>query len=319
MESLRGKRDQRALSRLFSIVENDESAAAEVMRLVGAENVHSYVIGITGPPGSGKSTLVDRLIRRFRTQGSRVGVIAIDPTSPFSGGALLGDRVRMQAHAGDEGVFIRSVGTRGVFGGLSRVTRRGIHLMEVFGLDVIFVETVGVGQTELDVMNVVDTVALLLVPESGDAIQTLKAGLMEIADIFVVNKSDRAGADVVARQLRELVALGGPAAEDDWKIVVEQAQSENDIGVDQVYSRLIEHRAFLSQRGLQDQRRVNQRKKELLEIIETRFEKGVLSYLAREESMQILTRVEEGELDPYQAADFIWGKLIKVLKEEHGT
>ncbi|MBZ0253725.1 MAG: methylmalonyl Co-A mutase-associated GTPase MeaB, partial [Candidatus Methylomirabilis sp.] len=186
--------DRRALARLITLVESRSPDVASIMAEAHRRPGHAAVLGVTGPPGAGKSTLTDKLIRRLRERGKTVGVVAIDPSSPFTEGAVLGDRIRMQDHALDPGVFIRSLATRGVHGGLSKATREVVRLFSTFGMDYVVVETVGVGQTELDVMGVADTVVIVVVPESGDSIQAMKAGLMEIGDVFVVNKADRAGA-----------------------------------------------------------------------------------------------------------------------------
>lgn len=199
---LRG--DRRALARLMTYVDNRHEALISIMKSVYPHCGKAYKIGMTGPPGSGKSTLVDRLIRYYRKANKKVGVVAIDPSSPFSGGALLGDRIRMVDHNADDKVFIRSLGSRGSHGGLSRATRDVVNLMDAFGMDLILIETVGVGQTELDIMSVADCTIVVLVPESGDTVQTMKAGLLEIADIFVVNKADREGADLIYSELMSL-------------------------------------------------------------------------------------------------------------------
>jgi LAO/AO transport system kinase len=200
--------DVRALARLITTVEEQPDKALQIFSEINKKSKDalkpSYLIGITGPPGAGKSTLIDNLISRFRKDDQTVGVIAIDPTSPFTGGAVLGDRIRMQRHSGDIEVYIRSLGTRGSVGGISRATRDVVRLLELFGKDVIIIETVGVGQVELDIMKIAQTTLVVLVPESGDVIQTMKAGLMEIADILIVNKSDREGADRLVNELKDL-------------------------------------------------------------------------------------------------------------------
>lgn len=199
--------DKRALARLMTYVDNRHEDLLALMSEVYGSERQAVKIGVTGPPGAGKSTLVNRLIHHYRKAGKKVGVVAIDPSSPFTGGAVLGDRIRMVEHGADEDVFIRSLGSRGSHGGLSRATRDVVHLMQAFGFDVVFIETVGVGQTELDIMAVADLTLVVLVPESGDTIQTMKAGLMEIADVFAVNKCDREGADRIFVELRSLAEM----------------------------------------------------------------------------------------------------------------
>src|SRR3989338_5753690 len=197
--------DRKALSRLVSLVESDPRKMIQIMREVFPHTGKALLIGITGAPGAGKSSLVDKLIQHFRKEKKEVGVIAIDPSSPFSGGAILGDRIRMQSHATDKGVFIRSLGSRGSHGGLSKATKEIVRLYDAAGFDIVIIETVGVGQTELDIMEIADTTLVVLVPESGDTVQTMKAGLMEIADIFIVNKADRDGAELLASELKEMI------------------------------------------------------------------------------------------------------------------
>src|SRR6266478_4413071 len=209
--------DRRALARLITLVENRTPEVAAVMQRLYPRIGRAMVIGLTGPPGAGKSTLGDKLIGQFRAEGKKVGVVAVDPSSPFSGGAVLGDRVRMQEHFLDEGVFIRSLSTRGRHGGLARATREVVHLLDAFGHDVVLVETVGVGQTELDIMGLAHTTVVVLVPEAGDTIQVMKAGLLEIADVFVVNKADRDGADRMKSELIQMLHLRPASA---WNIPV---------------------------------------------------------------------------------------------------
>lgn len=233
------KGDRRALSRLMTYVDNHHEDRVALMREVYRHGGGAYRIGITGPPGSGKSTLVDKIIKQYRQQGKTVGVVAIDPSSPFSGGAVLGDRIRMQDHGGDEGVFIRSLGSRGSHGGLSRATREVVQLLDAFGFDIILIETVGVGQTELDIMSVAHTTVVVLVPESGDTIQTMKAGLMEIADIFVVNKADREGAGRIFGELQAMAEMAAGGA----KIPVLKVEAARNKGVDELVKNIAAHAA----------------------------------------------------------------------------
>lgn len=232
------KRDVRALARLITYVENHHDDLLSILSHLSTTQNQPHKIGITGPPGAGKSTLVDKLIRQFRAKGQTVGVVAIDPSSPFTGGAVLGDRIRMQDHSADEGVFIRSVGSRGAHGGLSRATADIVMLMTAFGFDIVLIETVGVGQTELDIMNVASSTVVVLVPESGDTIQTMKAGLMEIADIFVVNKADREGADKIANELQILSHM---YSQPEWPVPVLQTTALKNEGVGEIIQKLMAH------------------------------------------------------------------------------
>lgn len=240
--------DRRALARLISIVENNSKDFPQLLDQVYHRVGNAYRVGITGPPGAGKSTLVDQLTKQFRAEGKKVGVIAVDPTSPFSGGALLGDRIRMNDLNTDPGVFIRSMATRGSLGGLAQRAQEVADLLDAFGFDVILIETVGVGQSELDIMEAADSTVVVLVPESGDSIQAMKAGLMEIADIFVLNKSDREGADRVLLELKSVLALDHNA--DEWEKPVVQTTANTGDGVKELRRKLEDHIMYQSKAEL---------------------------------------------------------------------
>jgi LAO/AO transport system kinase len=229
--------DRTTLARLITHVESRSPEMPEIMAQISPKVGRAQVIGITGPPGAGKSTLVDQLIGQYRKKGKKVAVVAVDPSSPFSGGALLGDRIRMMNHAEDSEVFIRSLSSRGAHGGLSRATRDVVRLFDAFGMDLILVETVGVGQTEMDVLDVAHTTVVVLTPESGDTIQTLKAGLLEAADLFVVNKADREGAHRIHQELLAMIEMGkgsGFKPNEGWEIPVVQTQAHQGKGIDEL-------------------------------------------------------------------------------------
>lgn len=269
------QKDKRALARLMTLIENRHEDLLEVMSEVSKKAGQAQVIGVTGPPGAGKSTLVDKLVRDFRKTQKTVGVLAIDPSSPFSGGAVLGDRIRMQDHSADADVFIRSLGSRGAHGGLSRATQDFVCLLDAFGFDIVLVETVGVGQTELDIMAVANTTLVVLVPESGDTIQTMKAGLMEIADIFVVNKSDREGADKI---FHELFALSHMYST-DWEVPVLKTVAVKGEGVAEILNQIAAHDTF--RKSAQSQRLGTEAvfEHQCLEIVFSEIQESLLEVL----------------------------------------
>ena len=293
--------EQRALSRLFTLLERGDPAAAEAMKAVDGHTGRAYTVGITGPPGSGKSTIVDQLTQLVRETGSSVGIIAVDPTSPFSGGALLGDRIRMQRHYLDSGVFIRSVATRGQTGGLPRIVKSMVRALDAAGTDLILVETVGVGQTELGIISVADTVVVALNPESGDAIQTLKAGVMEIADVYVVNKADRDGADQMAMAITGMLHLS--AVSPEWSPPVLLTAALTGQGIQDLWLKIQDHREFLTTSGGLEDRRGRQRKREFLETVEEVLAQRLRNKVANDPDLNAtLEKVAAKETDPYSAA-----------------
>lgn len=305
--------DRLALARLITLVENRSPLVPEVMRRIYPRTGRAYTLGITGPPGAGKSTLVDRLTARLRAEGATVGIIAVDPTSPFTGGAVLGDRIRMQTHALDPGVFIRSMATRGSLGGLARATGEVLKLLDAFGKDWVLVETVGVGQTELDIIRLADTTVVVLVPESGDAIQTMKAGLLEVADIFCVNKADRDGALPLMTELRFMVHLHQkrqPAADEvEWEIPVLATRAVEDAGLDELLAEIRRHRERLLTSGALETRRQARRRRELHELLVQELRREVERQLEADRALAgYREQVLSGALDPYSAVAEILAK-----------
>jgi LAO/AO transport system kinase len=292
------KRDRVALARLITLVENRTSDASPIIERIYPMTGHAHILGITGPPGAGKSTLVNRLIAKFRAAGKQVAILAIDPSSPFSGGAVLGDRVRMTDHYKDEGVYIRSLSSRGSHGGLSRAAREIVRLLDAYGHDVVIIETVGVGQTELAIMDLADTTIVVTVPEGGDSVQVMKAGLNEIADVFVVNKADREGADRIKAELELNVHLRPSGG---WRPPVVMTQAAADIGVDALVAAIGKHAEYLHEHR-DPKRAAENRRREFLEVLTAELEERAARALKAGREAEVMALVSDGRVNPYAAA-----------------
>jgi len=299
------KGDRGALARLISFVEEGGDLAREVGRLTFPLAGNAYTVGITGPTGSGKSTLTERVISTVRAAGEDVGVLAVDPSSPFSGGAFLGDRVRMQSHATDEGVFIRSMATRGHLGGLALATPEAIRVLDAAGIPWVLVETVGVGQVEIEIAGSADTTVVVVPPGSGDAVQASKAGLLEAADIFVVNKADRPGAAETKRDLEFMLHLSAP--DDGWTPPIVTTVASTGDGVDDLWAAIGRHRAFLTEHGLLEKRRAQRLAEELRHVVGQRLERRAYERCQGPDFDRLLNDVVERRLDPYVAAGRLLG------------
>ncbi len=299
-----------AVSRLISLVDTDRhDRLREVAAALAPHTGHAHVVGLTGPPGVGKSTTTSALVAALRKQGRRVGVLAVDPSSPFSGGALLGDRVRMSEHATDDGVFIRSMATRGHLGGLARSTPQALRVLDAAGFDVVLVETVGVGQSEIDIVALADTTVVMLAPGMGDGIQAAKAGILEIGDLFVVNKADRDGAAQTVRDLRHMLSLGredgipdADGGEGRRPAVVRTVAARGE-GIDRLVEELDRHRTWIDDHGVRDRRRRARAAAEIEAIAVERVRERFGELRGRAGLGELAARVAAGTLDPYAAAD----------------
>jgi len=293
-----------ALARLISKIENRDRDLPEIMKKLYPLTGHARVLGVTGPPGAGKSTLVDRLIAHLRLLKKRVAVVAVDPSSPFSGGAILGDRIRMQSHHLDPGVYIRSLASRGKHGGLSHATKEVVLTLDAAGFDYVLVETAGVGQTELDILKLAQTVVVVLVPESGDSIQVMKAGLMEIADVFAVNKSDRPEAD---KLVRELLTMVGMADHDEksWLNPVLKTEAHRDVGVAELLVAVESHQSHLTASGKRDAKLRDFLQEEVGDILTERLNETLKNAFQTASGQAVLEQLVKREIDPYFAAQLI--------------
>jgi len=302
--------DQRSIARLITLAEDNADEAIEAMKIIHPQTGNAHVVGITGVMGSGKSTLIYELTKAYRKQGKTVGIIAIDPTSPFSGGALLGDRIRMMELAMDEGVFIRSMGTRGMLGGLTSSVYDVVEILDASGKDIILVETVGVGQAEVDIIKISDTTIVLIVPGLGDSIQTLKAGVMEIADLYVINKADRSGVEQTIAEMQSLVDIECSNKKRKTPILLTVAKESK--GIDEVLKEIDMHKIFLeNSKELAQQRRLRY-EAELIEIIRKRL----MNFIFDEDQFkgtvdELLDKISKKKLDPHAASEIILDKILK--------
>jgi LAO/AO transport system kinase len=302
--------DVRALARVITSIENSQPESVELLKALFPYSGKAQVIGLTGAPGSGKSTLVDQLAHEYRKQGRTVGIIAVDPTSPYTGGAILGDRIRMQTHHGDSGIYIRSMATRGFLGGLARATADVATVLDASGKDAILIETVGVGQDEIDIVRLADVTVVILVPGMGDDVQTIKAGIMEIADVFVINKSDREGAERVQREIRAMQSLA--IRKDNWTPPIVNTVATEAVGIAELIAAIEQYQTFLAQNALSQKKKISNWRERLIEMLrESLLERVLREQMKDDQIGRWAEQVSEHRRDPYSLVEEIVSKVGK--------
>jgi LAO/AO transport system kinase len=308
VERLRGG-DPRALARAISMVENREPGSTGLLKALFPHTGKARILGLTGAPGAGKSTLVDQLARHYRAQNHSVGIVAVDPTSPYTGGAILGDRIRMQDHFSDPGIYIRSMATRGSLGGLARATADVATVLDASGRDLVMIETVGVGQDEIDIVRLADVTVVILVPGMGDDVQTIKAGIMEIADIFVINKSDRDGAERVEREIRAMQSLA--TRSDNWTPPIVKTVASEGKGIDELDFAINSYEMYLKRENLVTKRNIQNWRERLIEMLRDAMLERARAHMADGEAAQFALQVADHRRDPYSVIEEILKRTSK--------